>query len=246
LHVGAVLRAKKSEVDYVKNWEALARSQLELKMKSHVVNRVDKFLSSHKNRLIGQDDNPKRKRQHIYFTSDDEEEATRPSKKILGEEIVTKMAMVKDIVEQLGIASRESIVTKDAVGTTSREESLTGPRSCPYPSAAEEKLRAKRQKQLQAELDIERRNAFQMSWPEVTDFVTTLKDACKNRTVPQVSYHLYFKQILVSTCVVKCFVPYLQLTGVSVFAGFGALIGRLLSSEQRQSEKKESFDIIQY
>lgn len=190
LHVGAVLRAKKAELESIKNWEALARTQFELKTKSSVVSRVNDFLSSHKKTSKALDKSLKRKRDVIRFSSDDENlvncssDDERPNKRTLGERSKPKMAMLREMMESIGGSS-----------------SVTGPRRCPYPSAAEEKFRAKRQKKLQAELDleqasieIERQEACQLSWTEVADFVMVLKDVCCNRTVLQVLCTLFLAQ----------------------------------------------------
>jgi hypothetical protein len=189
LHVGAVLRAKRAEAQFIKNWEALAKTRTTEKTTT-VVARVSDFLSSQKQ----QNEGLKRKRNHIYFLSDDEDETDRPSKTCPGQDRQAKMAKVKELFEQLNSASKMKDASKNMAYSTERAGTVTGPQTCPYPSAAEERLRAKNQAQLKENLENERREACEMSWSEVMDFVTVLKDACKSSTVLQVSS--YFPSIL--------------------------------------------------
>ncbi|KAG0569647.1 hypothetical protein KC19_6G104700 [Ceratodon purpureus] len=185
LHVGAVLRAKRAEEQFIKNWEALAKTRTTLKTTS-VVARVSDFLSSQKQ----QNEGLKRKRNHIYFHSDDEDETERPSKVCPGQDRQAKMAKIKELFEQLDSANKMKDAVKNMAYSTERVGTVTGPPTCPYPSAAEERLRAKKQTQLKIDLENERREACVMSWSEVMEFVTVLKHAGKNSTVLQVLKHL--------------------------------------------------------
>lgn len=191
------MRAKRIEAQFIKNWEALAKTRTTLKTTS-VVARVSDFLSSQKQ----QNEGLKRKRNHIYFNSDDEDETDRPSKTCLGQGRQAKMAKIKELFEQLDSANKMTDTSKNVPYSTDRVGTVTGPRTCPYPSAAEERLRAKHQTQLKADLENERREACEMSWEEVTDFVMTLRDACRNSTVLQVSS--YFSP---SCCWASFFLP---------------------------------------
>lgn len=176
------MRAKRAEAQFIKNWEALAKTRTTLKTTS-VVARVSDFLSLQKQ----QNDGLKRKRNHIYFHSDDEDETERPSKTSPGQDRQGKMAKIKELFEQLDSANKMKDASKNMAYSTERVGTVTGPPTCPYPSAAEERLRAKKQTQLKADLENERREACVMSWSEVMDFVMVLKDACRKSTVLQVS-----------------------------------------------------------
>lgn len=176
------MRAKRAETEFIKNWEALAKSLPGLK-KSSVVSQVSNFLSSQNSLKEGL----KRKRNHIYFDSDDEEETDRPSKTSTGDERSAKIAKIKELFEQLENANNAKESLNNLPYCTDRMGTVTGPRTCPYPSAAEERLRAKEKTKTKAQLDDKYRDANEMSWSEVMDFVRILKDACKNCTVSQVS-----------------------------------------------------------
>ena len=180
------MRAKRAEAQFIKNWEALAKTRATLKT-TNVVARVSDFLSSQKQ---GNADLKRKRDNHIYFPSDDEDEAARPSKISSGQDRQAKMAKIKEVFEHLDNANKMKDASKNTAYSTDTVGTVTGPRTCPYPSAAEERLRAKKQTQSMADLENKRFEACDMSWSEVMDFVTTLKDACRNSTVLQVSSHL--------------------------------------------------------
>jgi len=177
-----VVRAKRAEAQFIKEWEALAKSRTTQK-RINVVARVSDFLSSQHQQNGGL----KRKRNHIYFNSDDEDETERPSKTSLGQDQLAKMAKIKETYEQLDNANRMRDASRHMPYSTDRVGTVLGPRTCPYPSAAEERLRAESQTQLKEELENQRREACEMSWSEVMDFVKILREACRNCTVLQVA-----------------------------------------------------------
>lgn len=181
-----MVRAKKAEAQFIKEWEALAKVRTTQKRIS-VVARVSDFLSSQNQ----QNEGLKRKRNHIYFNSDDEDETARPSKTSPGQDRLAKMVKLKETYEQLNNANKMKDASKNMPYSTDRVGTVLGPRTCPYPSAAEERLRAKSQTE---DLENQRREACEMSWSEVMDFVKILKDACRNCTVLQVaSYFPLFR-----------------------------------------------------
>lgn len=182
LHLRAVLRSERAEAQFIKEWEALAKTRATQKRIS-VVARVSDFLSAQN----PQNEGLKRKRNHIHFNSDDEDETARPSKTSPSEDRVAKMAKIKETYEQLDNANKMKNASMNLPFSTGGVGTVLGPRTCPYPSAAEERLRAKSQTQLKEDLENQRREACEMSWPEVMDFVKTLKDACRNSTVLQVA-----------------------------------------------------------
>lgn len=176
-----MLRSKKAEAQFIKEWEALEKTRTTQKRIS-VVARVSDFLSSQNQQNGG----VKRKRNHIHFNSDDEDETERSSKTSPGKDRIAKMAKIKETYEQLDNASKMRDASMNMPLSTDRMGTILGPRTCPYPSAAEERLRAKSQTQLKEELENQRREACEMSWTEVMHFVKIMKEACRKGTVLQV------------------------------------------------------------
>jgi hypothetical protein len=177
LHLAALVRAKKAEADLIKTWEGLPCTQFELTHTSSVVARVAQFLSSEKQRTKALAGHLKRKRESLSDSSDDE---TGSSGKKVAEvkEGTRAAALMQEIVEKLSGASKGK-----AIGHFS---------NCPYPSAAEEKFRVKRQRKLEAELERESPEACHLTSKEVAEFIMVLKDMCRDRTVVQVLHHHSF------------------------------------------------------
>jgi len=177
LHLAALVRAKKAEADLIKNWKGLPCTQSELTHTSSVVARVAQFLSSEKQQTKALAGHPKRKREFLSDSSDDETGSS--AKKVAAVKEGTRAAaLMQEIVEKLSGASKGK-----AIGHFS---------NCPYPSAAEERFRVKRQRKLEAELERESPEACHLTSMEVAEFIMVLKDICSDRTVIQVLHHHSF------------------------------------------------------
>ncbi|KAL3693177.1 hypothetical protein R1sor_006828 [Riccia sorocarpa] len=169
MHIGFIRRAKKAEKELISIWESRARAEFDKKQKPGVFERVQNFLAmAEKKKALG-----KRKCPFSDTATASEDELED-----------------EDLVE--GSSKRAAKLLLKTSSDRKRKEDdsirlfpLTTTSSCPYPSAAEERARLKKQELRQFVANSEQED-FYLSSMELQEFVTILKDACENRSVHEV------------------------------------------------------------
>ncbi|KAL2634648.1 hypothetical protein R1flu_006127 [Riccia fluitans] len=175
MHIGFIRRAKKAERELISVWESRARLEFDKKQKPGVFERVQNFLAlAEKKKALANGALGKRK---CPFT-----DAGTGSEDELDDEDPLE-ASAKRAVKLLQKTSSDRKRKED--DDSVRLFPTTSASSCPYPSAAEERARLKKQELRQFVANSEQED-FYLSSMELQEFVTILKDACENRSVHEV------------------------------------------------------------